>query len=146
MHDVAGAEAGGEQRARRAPEILALPFRLEDRPRRHQQAPHLPGAVTLKPPNGGCAFCSAARSDLRSTGSFASAAREVTAFGSTPASASAQPGARHGAAQRIGPASRVANMRRARASSGIAGFEWRRNELVGHRRVERYASQRLRRR
>ena len=43
VHDVAGPEAGGEQRARRAPEILALPFGLEDRPRRHQQAPHAAG-------------------------------------------------------------------------------------------------------
>ena len=41
VHDVAGAEAGGIKRARRTPPILALPFRLEDRPRRHQQALHL---------------------------------------------------------------------------------------------------------
>ena len=53
----------------------------------------LPGGVTLKPPNGGFSFCSAARSDLRSTGSLASAAREVTDFASTPARCFAQPGA-----------------------------------------------------
>ena len=40
----------------------------------------LPGGVTLKPPNGGVSFCRRGRSDLRSSGSFASAAREVTAL------------------------------------------------------------------
>ena len=53
-----GAEAGREQRARRAPEILALALGLEDRPGRHQEAATpCPGAVTLKPPNGGCSSC-----------------------------------------------------------------------------------------
>ena len=35
VHDVAGAEAGGKQRARAAAEIVAVAFRLEDRARRH---------------------------------------------------------------------------------------------------------------
>ena len=43
MHDLAGAEAGGEQRARRTPEIRAAAFGLEDRTGRHQQPPRLAG-------------------------------------------------------------------------------------------------------
>src|SRR5436190_589456 len=54
-----------------------------------------PGGVTLKPPNGGACFCKASRSDLRSSGSLASAARELTVFGSTPARCLAQPRAVH---------------------------------------------------
>ena len=53
----------------------------------------LPGGSTLKPPNGGVSFCKPSSADLRSTGSFASAARLVTDFGSTPARCFAQPGA-----------------------------------------------------
>ena len=37
VHDVAGAKAGGEQRAGRAAKILAMALRLEDRTRRHMQ-------------------------------------------------------------------------------------------------------------
>ena len=53
----------------------------------------LPGGVTLKPPNGGVSACSRGRSDLRSSGNSASAAREVTNFGSMPSRCFAQPGA-----------------------------------------------------
>src|SRR5262249_33527741 len=59
-------------------------------------------AATLKPPNGGRSFWRVASSDLRSTGSLASAAREVTALGSTPASWDAQPGALKASAMRSG--------------------------------------------
>src|SRR6516164_4085022 len=51
------------------------------------------GAVTLKPPKGGVICCRSFRSDLRSTGRPASAAREVMDAGSRSASCSAQPGA-----------------------------------------------------
>ena len=59
MRHVAGPEAGREQRARRAAKVLAVALRLEDRAGRHVQALQLAGRVTLKPPNGGWAFCSA---------------------------------------------------------------------------------------
>src|SRR6185295_20237922 len=49
--------------------------------------------VTLRPPNGGCAFCNAAKSALRRTGSLAKAARELTAFAAVPARCLAHPGA-----------------------------------------------------
>src|SRR3954447_22893735 len=52
-----------------------------------------PGGVTLKPPNGGVSFCKPSSADLRSSGSFASAARLVMDFGSTPSRCFAQPGA-----------------------------------------------------
>ena len=78
-------------RRRRNPR-RALPARRSG-PATSAAACALPGGVTLKPPNGGFSFCSAARSDLRNTGSFASAAREVTDFGSMPARCFAQPGA-----------------------------------------------------
>jgi len=47
----------------------------------------------FRPPNGGFCFWSSVMSDLRSTGSFASASREVMARGSTPLRCAAQPGA-----------------------------------------------------
>ena len=49
--------------------------------------------VVFRPPKGSFAFCKSFRSDLRVTGSCASAAREVTSFGLMPFSISAQPGA-----------------------------------------------------
>ena len=39
VHDIAGAEARGEERARHAPKIFARALRLEDWSRRHQQPP-----------------------------------------------------------------------------------------------------------
>ena len=59
------------------------------------------------------------RSDLRSTGSLASAAREVTALGSTPARCRAQPGALRASAMRSGRRPKNSRSR----SSRIAGFE-----------------------
>src|SRR5262249_57713611 len=56
VHDIARAEARGEERARRAPKILARALRLEDRPRRHQQSPqatcrrHVEAAERRGPP------------------------------------------------------------------------------------------------
>ena len=52
-----------------------------------------PGAPALKPPNGGSSRCRTISSDLRRIGSFATAAGEVTAFGSIPARCLAHPGA-----------------------------------------------------
>ena len=43
VHDVARAEAGGEQRARRAAEVIVVALRLEDRTGRHVQALGLAG-------------------------------------------------------------------------------------------------------
>src|SRR5215831_16561213 len=43
VHDNARAEARGEERARRAPKILARALRLEDWSRRHQQPPQAAG-------------------------------------------------------------------------------------------------------
>ena len=45
--------------------------------------------VAFSPPKGGVRFCNSSSWCLRTTGSFASAARDVTASGSTPASVSA---------------------------------------------------------
>ena len=51
----------------------------------------LPDSTVLKPPNGGASFCNPSSADLRNSGSFASVARLVTDFASTPARCFAQP-------------------------------------------------------
>ena len=93
QHDVAFAEAGREHRACDAGEILAVAFRLEDRAWRHQQAFRLAGRGDIEAAERRCFVLQAGKSDLCSNGSFASAAREVTDLGSTPARCFAQPGA-----------------------------------------------------
>ncbi len=49
VYDVAGTEAGGEQRARRAIPVVRRTFRLEDRPRRHEQPADLAGRRDIEP-------------------------------------------------------------------------------------------------
>ena len=49
--------------------------------------------TVIRPPISGCFFCTSPSIDLRSTGSLASAAREVTAAGSTSFSQPAKNGA-----------------------------------------------------
>ena len=89
----------------------------------------LPGAVALKPPNGGVSFCRPSSADLRSTGSFASAARLVDRL-------------RIDAGEMLRPAGRGHRMRDRGgqpreqvvfARCGIAGFEG--VEVIGMRHV-----------
>ena len=49
-----------------------------------KRRPKAESGAGTKPPNGGSAFCSAGSSDLRSTGSCASASRLATVAGSMP--------------------------------------------------------------
>ena len=80
--------AGRVQRAREAPVIAAVALRLVDRAGRREDARELcPAASRSARRTAAPRFCSSIRSDLRVTGSCASAARLVdTARGSTSAS------------------------------------------------------------
>ena len=80
----------------------------------------LPGGVTLKPPNGGVSFCSATRSDLRSSGSFASAARLVIVRG-VDAGEMPLPARRLHAHARSAPAAAQTDRARARRDRGFRG-------------------------
>src|SRR4051812_17254775 len=88
-----------------------------------------PGAVTLKPPNGGRSVCRTISSDLRSTGSFANAAREVTVLGSTPASCAAHPGALRASAMKSGSRPKKSRSR----ASGSRVSRWSKcSDVIGH--------------
>ena len=88
----------------------------------------LPGAATLKPPNGGVSFCRPSSADLRSTGSFASAARLVIAFGSIAGEMLRPAGRGHRGDRAIGERSRRGGAKQSRclivaARSDRAVFE-----------------------
>src|SRR5581483_9202714 len=88
---------------------LRMPAANSARAVRHQSSPRPSGSKmgpgdmntrpsaaagwVAKPPNGGFLACRSFSADLRSTGSLARAARELTAAGSTPSRCAAQPGA-----------------------------------------------------
>ena len=78
-----------------------------------------PGGTLLSPPNGGESFWSAINSDLRVTGSAASAARSVISLGSTSARTLAKYGAL-ALAWAMWPGRRASNSRSRRSGSRVS--------------------------
>jgi len=90
---VARPEAAGEHGAGAAEIIRLVGVDLEDRPGDMKTWRTLLIGTAISPPIGGFFFCTSPSMLLRNTGSFARAAREVTAAGSTSFSQPAKNGA-----------------------------------------------------
>ena len=116
VHQVAGAKAGGEQRAAEAPVVGAMAFGFVDRAGRLEHAPRRARRTAARASRwrrsrrrGRCArraFWRSSSSCLRVTGSCASAAREPMAAASTPRRISPKAGA-WPAPRRSAPAARA---------------------------------------
>ena len=80
VHEIAGAKAGGEERARDAPVVAPRALRVVDRAGRGEDArPSFSAGGRVQAAERRRAFCSSPRSDLRVTGSCASARAIVIA-------------------------------------------------------------------